>query len=255
MRSRRLVEAKLPLIRGKRYSEVLCWGDVHFGAPNCNIDKAKGYLAYALKYNCPIIGMGDFIESATRTSVGAGVYEQELDPQSQMEEMTEWLRPVAEKGLIIGLLTGNHEERIYNATGFEPTHLMCRELNVPYLGSACYLLLRVGKQTYKVYATHGRSGARLPQTKLLACRRLADIATADLYLMGHVHSLETNASIYFDANKSSRTKIQRTRHFVITGSFLEYENSYAEAACLVPSRTGCPKIIFEADTMDIHVSL
>lgn len=132
---------------------------------------------------------------------------------------------------------------------------MCKELKVPFLGGACYILLRVGKQTYKTYAVHGRSGARLPQTKLLACRRLADIATADLYLMGHVHSLESNASIYFDADKNKKVKVQRSRHFCITGSFLEYENSYAETACMVPSRTGAPKLMLEADTMDIHISL
>lgn len=255
MKPRRLVDCRLDLMRGKRYAEFIAWGDVHYGAPNCNIKKAKGYLDYALKHGQYILGMGDFLECATRDSIGAGVYEQTGHPQEQMEEMIEWLRPISESGRLIGLLTGNHEERIYKATGFEPVQLMCKELRVPYLGSACYLLLRVGSKTYKVYAVHGRSGARLPQTKLLACRRLADIATAQLYLMGHMHSLESNASIYFDADPSKRLKVQRTRHFVVTGSFLEYENSYAETACMVPSRTGAPKIVLEADSNDIHISL
>jgi hypothetical protein len=217
------------------------------------MEKAQSYLDYALQKGQYVIGMGDYLDCATRTSVGSAIYENKINPQEQMEEMIEILRPIANAGRLIGLLTGNHEERIYNATGFEPTQLMCKALKVPYLGGASYLLLKVGKQVYKTYVVHGRSGARLPQTKLLACRRLADIATADLYMMGHVHSLETNASIYFDSEKGKR--IQYTRHFVITGSFLDYENSYAETMCLVPSRTGAPRITLESETKDIHVSL
>lgn len=255
MRNRQIVDVRLDCVPKKKYAELVAWGDVHFGARNCNVKKAKGYLDFALKNKQYVLGMGDYLDCGTKTSIGAGAYENLLNPQEQMEEMIEWLRPLAKKGLLLGLLTGNHEERIYNATGFEPTSLMAKELGVPFLGGACYLILRVGKVNYKAYVVHGRSGARLPQTKLLACRRLADIATADLYLMGHVHSLETNASIYFDANLSSRHRVRNTRHFVITGSFLEYENSYAETACMVPSRTGSPKIILEGEKKDIHVSL
>lgn len=142
-----------------------------------------------------------------------------------------------------------------NTTSFDPIRIMCRELGVRHLGDACLNIFKVGKQTYKVYSVHGRSNARLPTSKLLACRKLAEIATADLYLHGHLHSLETSAAVYFDYDARSGCRVQKTRHFCITGSFLEYVGSYAETACMPPSRTGAPKIMLEAESHDIHISL
>jgi len=97
--------------------------------------------------------------------------------------------------------------------------------------------------------------ARLPQTKILACRRMVEVATADLYLMGHTHELQATASIYYDVDKKSGKKITSTRHFCLTGSFLNYEGSYAEALCLNPVRTGAPRLTLESKKKDIHISL
>lgn len=44
---------------------------------------------------------------ATRDSVGAGVYEQTEHGQSQYEIMVGWLKPLADKKLILGSLNGN----------------------------------------------------------------------------------------------------------------------------------------------------
>lgn len=234
--------------------EIIAWGDVHFGHPNCNVDKAKGYLEYCLKNKQYVIGMGDYIEAVTVGSKGY-IFEQVCSPEAQTETITEWLRPLAEAGLLLGLHRGNHSQRVMNTTSFDPVAIMCKELKCRHLGDATFNIFKVGKQTYRVKSAHGRSSARLPQTKLLACRNMTNVATADLYLMGHMHTLETSASIYFDVDLRSGKLVQRTRHYCITGSFLEYLGSYAEANCMIPSRTGSPRITFEAEHHDIHVSL
>lgn len=234
--------------------EIVAWGDVHFGNPTCNVKKAKGYLDYCLKNKQYLLGMGDFIESVTVTSKGY-IYEQVCSPEAQTDTVIEWLRPLAKAGLLLGLHRGNHEARIMNATSFDPINIMCRELGVRHLGDACSHIFKVGKQNYKVRSAHGRSGAKLPQTKLLACRNMANVAVADLYLMGHVHTLETSASIYFDVDLRGGQLVQRTRHYCITGSFLEYLGGYAETNIMIPSRTGAPRITFHGASHDIHVSL
>lgn len=88
-------------------AEILFIGDIHLGHPNCEIERAKSMLNFALKNHVYVMLMGDLLESATRDSVGDGVYHQHSNPQEQMDEMIEILRPLADAGLIIGLLQGN----------------------------------------------------------------------------------------------------------------------------------------------------
>lgn len=236
-----------------RHASFFAWGDAHIGAPTCNEKKAIGYLEYALHNRIPVLVMGDVCENATRSSIGSGIYDQVLTPMKQIAWMEEHFAPLVEKNLIIGIHCGNHEARTYIACGVDVMQIVCSKLKVPYLGEACYQVFRVESQSYKIYSVHGRSGARLPTSKLLACLRLASIATADLYLHAHVHELMTMAREYFDFRNG--VKVRNTRHFVLTGHFLEYSKSYAEMMTLEPSRTGCPLIKLHADQKDIHISL
>ena len=41
-------------------------GDIHFGAPNCDIDHVRRTLEFCRKANAWILLMGDLLESATR---------------------------------------------------------------------------------------------------------------------------------------------------------------------------------------------
>ena len=91
----------------KDYASIVFWGDVHAGHPQADIPKAKEMLDYCLANNIYVLGMGDFIESGTRDSIGDSVYQQKLNPQEQMEFMVEMLTPLAEAGLLLGLHVGN----------------------------------------------------------------------------------------------------------------------------------------------------
>jgi len=53
-----------------------------------------------------VITVGDLWESATRYSVGSGVYEQK-NPQQQFDEIYTLLLPLKEKGLLLNIMTGN----------------------------------------------------------------------------------------------------------------------------------------------------
>ena len=90
----------------KGYAELLLFGDLHLGARNCDLNRAKANLDYCLKNHIYIMMMGDMLEAATRYSIGSGVYEQ-TNPQEQIEEVLELLKPLAEAKLIVGYLNGN----------------------------------------------------------------------------------------------------------------------------------------------------
>ena len=89
----------------KDYAEVVFIGDVHYGSPQCNVNKFLDMVKYCVEHKLYVMLMGDLIEMATRYSVGSGVYEQEFPGQSQVEWIIEKLKPLG--NLILGSHNGN----------------------------------------------------------------------------------------------------------------------------------------------------
>jgi len=227
-------------------------GDVHYGAINCDVEKFQAALEFCRKSNSWILLMGDMIESATRYSIGAGVYEQS-SPQQQLEDMCSMLEPY--KDLIIGSHLGNHCERIRVATGINVMKVMCKMLGIRYLGYAMNHVLRVGSQRYIVFSTHGSSGATLRHTKI---KKVLDISAwnkSDLYLYAHVHTLDSKSDEYREYDTRNKVMVSKKRYFVLTGSFLTYDNSYAEMKNYQPERIGCATVSLDGGKFDIHVSI
>jgi predicted phosphodiesterase len=191
----RLNKKELKISPGKEYAEVMFIGDAHYGSPQFDKPRFLKMLDYCLENELYVVLMGDLLETATRNSVGAGVYEQEKIPEDQYEQMCDWLEPLAEKKLILGAHIGNHEERIYKESGFNVTKAMCRQLKIPYLGDACWSQFKVNGETYIIYTLHGRTGARFDGTALLALERISTSFQADLVACGHSHKLVTSSVI------------------------------------------------------------
>jgi hypothetical protein len=218
-------------------------GDVHYGAINCDVEKFQATLEFCRKADAWVLLMGDLLESATRYSIGAGVYEQS-NPQSQLDDMVEMLEPYQD--LIIGSHFGNHEFRIFQSTGM---------LKVRYLGYAMNHVLHVGSERYIVFSTHGSSGATLRHTKI---KKVLDISAwnkSDLYLYGHVHSLDTKSDEYREYDARNKVMVTKKRYFVLTGSFLRYDDSYAEMKNYQPERIGVANVHLDGEKHDIHISI
>jgi len=247
--STKLVQRKF--IGAKHY--VLPWGDVHWGHPSCDRKTAVDYLEWAESEDASIILMGDLIENSTRRSVGAGVYEQIQNPDDQINEMLDVLYPYRYR--ILGLLTGNHEERTFKDSGVDPSRHMARVLGVPYMRYGGFFRLYLHGTGYTIYATHGAAGAATSAGKLNAVKKLANVAEADIYLMGHVHDLVTETSIRQVVDTRNKTVRNLRRHFVITGNFLTYEDSYGQMKCYEPAKIGAPRIRLGSEPGDVHVSV
>jgi len=238
--------------KGKDYASVVFIGDTHHGSPQFDKDRFLRMLDFCKKNNRYVFLMGDLIELATRDSVGAGVYEQEFIGQKQFEEMLDWLKPLADKNLIIGFLAGNHERRAYKSVGFDISRLMARELGVRYLGDACWNTFRVGKQTYSIYSLHGRSGARFDGTALLAVERISSSFFGDMVVMAHMHKC-VSTTVLMQRVYRGRVR-EHKKHLLITGSYLTYDGSYGQTYGLPMSKLGSPKVKFFASRHDIHTS-
>jgi len=239
---------------GKEYAELLFIGDVHYGSINCAVDKFQANLDYCLRERVPLFLMGDMLEAATRYSVGSGVYQQ-LSPQEQIEHMLEFLRPLAEAGLIVGYITGNHEDRITKETGIDVSKNLCRELKIPYLGAAGWTIFYVGPQAYTLYAIHGSSGSRFDYTKLKAVMDLSHYFQADIIASGHMHTILDNAVERQVVSRTRKIVEVKKCHVIVTGHYLKYDKSYAQAKGMPPAKLGSPKVKLFANEFDIHVSI
>ena len=238
----------------KGYAEVVFFGDVHYGHPACDIERAQRMIDYCVKKHIYVLGMGDYIEAGLRTSVGDSVYMQNLNPQKQMEYITNMLSPLAEKDLLLGLLAGNHEGRILKNTSVDIVKIMSKILHVPYLGYACWNLFYVGKESYTVYSLHGSTGSRYIYTKLKALVDISHNFDADLLVMGHVHDIGTTSTLVQKVDKKRKMVVERKKFLLITGSYLDYDNSYAQEKGYPMGKLGSPKVKLFANKHDIHTS-
>jgi hypothetical protein len=237
-----------------KYATVKFFGDWHWGARECDRNKVRQQADYCLQEKIYVFLMGDLLEAATRGSVGAGVYHQIMNPQQQMEEVIELLRPLAEAKLIIGCLMGNHEFRIEKDTSINVTKVICNFLKIPYLGSACWNLFKVGDQYYKVYALHGASGSRYVYTKIKALVDISHNFSADLIAMGHVHDVSDTIQIVQYVDLRNKMIIERKKYLVLTGHYLSYDRSYAQDKGMPIGKMGSPNVKFFLERHDLHVS-
>lgn len=251
--SRGILRLKVNFKTEKDRVRIVPWGDVHVGAPKgqCDWDKALRELDYVEDTpDTYMIGMGDYMDCAQRMVFrGPNLFKSSLSPMEQYNLIEGALKPLAKKGKIIGLHAGNHEEWITQSTGIEIVDLLARSLKVPFLGPGCDITIGVNKQKYNFYTQHGSSNARYRHTKLAALMRATTDIFSDVYLYGHVHQLAVQKGGKRLVGKQIKT------YYVLTGHFLKWEGSYAQAFGLDVCPAGCAQIKLFADRKDIHVSI
>ena len=234
---------------------IVLMGDEHIGSKFYNEDEHKRNIDWCLENSIPIILMGDELETATKTSVGAGVFEQSNIVQEQLEKCVKLYKPLADNGLILGNHVGNHEARVYKHSGTDLSKILSIMLGIKYLGVGAVTMLRVGDQTYTLYTTHGNSGARMPHTKIANVLKMQKMIDVDIYAAGHVHQLSHHVQNYYKVNKRKRTIIEAQKHYILTGSYLNHWGGYAHIMNMEPARIGSPKLKLGGLERSIRVSL
>jgi len=234
--------------------DLIGFGDWHYGGKECNINLILEHIDWIKNNpNARVILMGDMINCGTKLSIGAGRMDDVINAQEQYETVIALLYPI--KKQIYGIHIGNHEQRIYNETGVNLSKIMAKELGTRYLGYSAFHLIKINKQNYKVFTTHGASGATLPHTKIKRCLDLATFIDVDIYMMGHVHALQVQTQEVKRIDLKSRTVIKERKNFVLTGHYLNYEDSYADQKNMRPSEQGCAKVRLSGKSYDVHVSI
>jgi hypothetical protein len=243
-------------------------GDLHLGSPNIDIEKFQGYIDWIKKTEgAYTFIMGDMFDVATLQSP-TKAFGQVMNLNEGMKYLHDLLYPIKDK--IIGAITGNHEERLERFAGFNPLQAFCDSFGITYCGYSAILRFKVGHMTrnklnivsprlgYVFYAHHTTGGGATLGGKLNRVKKLSDIFEgADAYLGGHNHSKAIGeddiAHLRISGNGNAQIEYRRIV-YVDTGSFLTYDNSYAEEKMLPPSNTGAPRLRMNGVKKDLHVS-
>lgn len=235
-------------------------GDQHFG--KVGKQKLQGYLDWVKEHaNSRIFLMGDILNVAGRGTKTSPF--ESLSGDDEYHASVELFKPVASQ--IVGVITGNHENRMSDMFGFNPLIPFASELGIPYLGYSAVLKIRVGQrpddptrynQLYHGYAHHTTGGGGTIGNSLNRKTKLQDIVQGmDFYMGGHSHQLVTGFRTVFEPGQNQM--IERKVAYVDTGSFLDWNGSYAEKAMMVPGKLGSPRIRLSGQQRhhDVHVSL
>ncbi len=235
---------------------VVPYCDLHKGSPHHNKDLLYENLQWSWENkDSYIVLVGDLIEAATRTSIGAGVYEQKKNAGEQLEEIIEMFTPFAKEGRILGTTNGNHEDRVSYLAGFDVMKVFADTLEIPYFKNGGFFRFRVGKYNYHAYFTHSKSGALLPYTKIKNPLKIGTYTRADIIGVAHVHDLQHLTQEYFYIDNVSDSMKTGESHYLICGHYLNWIDSYAQQAGMVPSKQGTPKIKLHSDKKTIRVTL
>lgn len=237
-------------VTGDKFCLVLM-GDWHLGAKECDVGQIKKDVEWIKNQkDCKVVLMGDLLNCGMKDSVGAGSFDDTINPQEQIDLIIDILEPIKHK--VLGIHIGNHCRRIYDRTSINIIKNLCNQLDVSYFGHSVLHHLRFKKQTYTLYTTHGNSGSTTPQGKLGMVLKLGEIINSDLIACGHVHDLLSYSQEYMTINLKDKTLENKERFYVITGHYLEY-GGYAENKNYAPGKIGCAKVYFDGNKHDIDI--
>lgn len=246
-------------------AKIFPLSDVHIEDSACNHKELLAWRNHVLEEdNHYVILNGDIINAALPGSK-SNVFEATMTPDEAIASVVEFLRPLAEKNRIISACSGNHDLRIASATSIDPVKIICKELGIEdrYHPHACILFVSLGKsagrdtrkQPYTIFHRHGNGGGGKIGSKANKVDGLANVIDCDLYIMSHVHEPLAYKKQYYrtDYRNKKMTAVDKT--FVITNSWLNYENSYAVSLGCTPGSITYPVITLKGYEKKIEVNL
>ena len=264
--------AKMLTIKHDLRTDIMCHerngvtirhlADLHLGSPNCDVDLVETLIQENVSNHWHTFLVGDIFDVGLKNSK-SDVYTQTDTLSGCFETAVELLQPLADSGLILGVVQGNHENRLTKETGLDLTLQLCHRLGVAdrYNPNSVLAFIQVGKQgtstrrnsgynwafNYCCHITHGNGGGTTYGARSNSLVKARQKLDADVYLQGHVHHSAVQTGSMLRVNRQAGTVKEAEQLFVCCGSCLTYDNSYGEAMNLPPSDNRYPKIYLHGD--------
>ncbi len=240
------------------FAYIIPISDLHIGDVYFNEEKFIKLRDWVKEQeNAFVILLGDILNCATKNSI-SDVYSELKNPQQAKKYAFNLLKPIKDR--ILGMVSGNHEKRIWRESGNDISEDLSMLLECDYDREGLFFNIKLGnyknngRVNYTVYCTHGTGAGRTAGAKANMLKRASEIVLADIYITGHIHHMQSFADYYFvpDVRHKRIDKVKRL--YVSSASFLEW-GGYAEEKMLPPSKTGCPRIRLDGIKKDFHVSI
>ena len=237
--------------------KIIVLSDLHYGNPYCSVKHFLRAVDFILNNdNCYCFLNGDLCESTIKSSKGE-IYKQVGSPDDQRDQVVEWLLPIKDK--ILGMTTGNHENRIWECAGTDISKGIAEWLGVPYRPEGMLFKLSFGDNNNRTkgrpfvfwsYISHGYGGARTKSAKAVKAERMSTWVHADYYAMSHDHVVNIAPNIYLmpdnrgtinDGGFLSGKVVSHRGMLVKTNAYLKW-GGYAESGGFPPSDLSTPVI-------------
>lgn len=232
--------------------------DLHVGA----LEHDALYTANLLRWvkdtpNAFLLLNGDLANCALKSSK-SDIYEETMSPNEQRKYLVKLFTPIKDR--ILGVVEGNHEQRIRRDTSIDICQDIAEAMNCAYGREALLLQVRLGQGkngkriSYLIYATHGWSSARTAGGKVNMGASLSGVIYADCYIVGHTHTKYLYEKIYLMPDERNQN-VRRVKQIIASsGSVLDY-GGYAVGKGYPPGAKGIPRIRLDGKRKDIHASI
>jgi len=218
--------------------KVVPIADVHYGASASMVAKFREYVNYIATHEnvFAFIG-GDLFENAHGDSnKGVSIYEQDVRPASQVEQMAEMLSPIAHK--ILWAIPGNHEDRS-RSRDYDPLERLCDKLNIPYSYEPIFVDLLWKGNVFSFHDQHGTCGGQTKGGKMNAASRPQEMQEHVMFtIMAHVHDGDVSRNTRICRDRVNFRLEFRKQYIIICPSFFGYFGSYASKAGYKPGSYG-----------------
>lgn len=219
--------------------------DLQIGSKGFLKDRFIAYRSWVLASpNRFVVLGGDVIDAATVLSV-ASPYDNTEEPIDQVDTACDLLRPLSDRGRILGYVGGNHERRTIKTYG-DAGRVIAERLQVPYSRGVQLIDIHFGAHDpFKISLWHGGGSARTKGAKAQMLHRFMGQADSQLYLVGHLHDVV----LLFDWRQrriGGKIRLQKIAG-IMSSSFQGYWNSYAEVSAMSPSESMMGRAILERD--------
>lgn len=216
--------------------EIVNLGDVHYGHKNCDINGFNNIVDYIKKNkNVYWVSTGDLMEVNFKSNKTFDYGN--LPLKEELDALYEQLTPIKDKCL--GIVGSNHHKRLEKEVGLNLDALMCQLLGINYLGITGFLRVIVGDCGYFICMHHTNGFGKSRGAKANNAQRLSDVYRGyDIYMNGHTHCYQHFIDVYTILDRKHYKNMDVKTHFITTGHYLKYENSYAEEMLLTPAPRG-----------------
>ena len=168
--------------------------DIHIGASGTDYKQLDNYVRLIRDYGVQTALIGDLGDFFMPAKIPEGMLEQTISPQKQAQIIKDFLMEI--KDGILAIVSGNHDDRFFKATGFDIYSFLTSDLKIPLLNAGGILNIQVNKIPYKIRLFHkiARLNSQFNYTHAgKQALRLGGIEDLDMVVSGdrHLGAVET----------------------------------------------------------------